>query len=126
MKITACSQRRFSFSSGIALIAVMPSAHRTTESRYHVFRVSVVSTIGAHRNFHTCGNMPDAISSAPSSTLRWCRVHRNAIATLTYPLIAPNGMMSTANAAGWGGRGVVGNAVGGGTGAGVGPDIASV
>ncbi len=86
-------------------MAVMPTAQSTTEMMYQVLRVSVVSTIGAHRNFQTCGNMPEAMSSAPSSTVRLWRVHRKAIATLTYPLIAPNGMMSTAKANGFGGRG---------------------
>ena len=45
-------------------ISVTPIALVAEPSRYQVLRPSVVSTTGAHRNFHVCGMKATATSSA--------------------------------------------------------------
>jgi hypothetical protein len=52
---TVVSNGRLAAVGGIAPIAYRPIAVVTAEIRYHCVRLSVMSAMGAHRNFHTCG-----------------------------------------------------------------------
>ncbi len=59
----------------------MPSALTAHDITYQRLAVSVVSAIGAHRNFHVCGMKLAATSAAISSTDRPACDSRYPIAT---------------------------------------------
>ncbi len=54
---------------GIAIEAKVPSAMSTRPMPYQALRVSVVSTMGAQRNFHACGANAAATTPPMASTL---------------------------------------------------------
>ena len=53
---------------GIVIEAKVPSATRVRAMRYQVLRFSVVSTMGAQRNFHACGAKAAATTAPIAST----------------------------------------------------------
>ena len=67
--ITESSGRLEAF-AGSTPVAKMPMLVSTQAITYQRLRDSVVSAMGAHRNFQVCGSRPSATNPATCSTLR--------------------------------------------------------
>jgi hypothetical protein len=80
--VTTVSIGRLAAVIGMMPVTKMPSAVRTALIRYHVLELSVVSAIGAQRNFQTLGARLAAMSAAMASTPTWFLASRNATATV--------------------------------------------
>src|SRR5258706_7987949 len=95
------SNGRLAFVAGSAPVKNTPTALRTLPIRYHPLRVSVVSVIGAHRNFHVWGRSDSATRVAICATLMPACDKTYATATDRDPPSAPNGTMRNMNTLGW-------------------------
>ena len=67
-RMTVMSNGRLAAFTGTMPVARMPAALTRLAITYHFLRESVVSTSGAHANFHVCGRMPTATSAATCAT----------------------------------------------------------
>src|SRR5579862_8810507 len=80
---------------GITAVPVIRRPVTTADNKNQTLLESVVSTSGAHTNFHVCGKRESAARPAIAATLTPACERRYASVTTTYPLLMPCGRNMT-------------------------------